>query len=62
MNKSLLPEHIENYQKEKSENPDQFQEDWSERQEHIAKYQGYNEEIGAKASGQNKYGVVYYPI
>lgn len=44
MNKELLQKHITHYQKEKEANPEQFQEDWVERQEHIAKYQGYDEE------------------
>lgn len=43
MNKELLQKHIKNYQEEKEANPGQFQEDWSEREEHIAKYQGYDE-------------------
>jgi len=43
MNKDHLQKHIKNYQKEKEANPDQFQEDWSEREEHIVKYQGYDE-------------------
>ena len=44
MNKELLKKHIKNYQKEKETNPDQFEDDWSERQEHITKYQAYDEE------------------
>lgn len=43
MNKTLLREHIENYLSEKSENPAQFDEDWSEREAHIVKYQGFDE-------------------
>ncbi|MFH5833193.1 hypothetical protein [Halalkalibaculum sp. DA384] len=43
MNKDLLQKHIKKYQQEEAANPDQFQEDWSERQEHITKYQGYDE-------------------
>lgn len=43
MDKSILKKHIENYQKEKSNNPDQFQEEWAERGEHITKYQEYDE-------------------
>ncbi|TYP94894.1 hypothetical protein LX73_0187 [Fodinibius salinus] len=37
MNKDLLQKNIKNYQEE-TVNPDRFQEDWSERQEHITKY------------------------
>ena len=42
MNKDLLQKHIKNYQKEKASNPEQFQEEWTEREEHIKKYQGYD--------------------
>lgn len=42
MNKKILQKHIKNYQEGKEANPEQFQEDWSKRQEHIAKYQGYD--------------------
>lgn len=44
MNKNLLNKHIKNYQEEKEANPDQFQEDWTERTDHIAKYRGYDKE------------------
>lgn len=44
MNKDLLQKHIKNYQKEKADNPEQFQEDWAEREEHVRKYRSYDRE------------------
>ncbi|WP_211359333.1 hypothetical protein [Fodinibius salinus] len=55
MNKKLLQKHIQNYQQEKADNSEQFQEDWSERQEHIAKYQGYDQEKIRSMDGEDLY-------
>lgn len=42
MNKDLLQKHIQNYHEEKDTNPDQFQEYWAQRQEHIIQYRASN--------------------
>lgn len=44
MNKKLLQKHITNYLEDKSTNPEQFKEEWAEREDHITKYQGYDED------------------
>lgn len=44
MNKKLLQKHIENYKEEKANDPEQFNLDWTERKEHVKKYQSYTEE------------------
>ena len=43
MNKDLLQKHIKHYKKDKAEDPEQFDLDWTERQEHVNKYQSYTE-------------------
>ncbi len=55
MNIDLLKKHINHYKEEKARNPEQFEDDWTKRQEHIKKYQSYTEEKLAAMNEEDVY-------
>ena len=44
MNTDLLQKHIKNYKQDKADDPEQFNIDWTERKEHVKKYQSFTEQ------------------